>query len=279
VSRSTKKSRSTLKTLQQSTLRKRMKANETITAAWQQIPHPIATRMSACHHDVIVVDAEHGGFDIELIAVIVETASNNGAETLVRVPLEDVGQQPFARRCLDAGVAGILFPNVKSPKDARDRVRVCYYPTKKTPWGTRGFGFGGCNNDGDAFADYAEIANKRVVAGVQLENKDAFKKKTLKAILSTPGLIFSQDGPYDHSGSYLVPGETSDKRVVADLKRYRKACKKHGVVAGKHVVWPTEDNIEQAVSDGYGFMALGIDGVHVMDGSKAALDIVRKATS
>ena len=75
---------------------------------------------------------------------------------------------------------------------------------------------------GAAFRDYAAIANSKIVIGVQLEHHRAFEPATLAAILSVPGLCFTQDGPYDHSGSHLVPGETSDPRVMAELKRYRE---------------------------------------------------------
>lgn len=74
---------------------------------------------------------------------------------------------------------------------------------------------------GRAFAEYAVLANDRIVAGVQLEHYSAFEPDTLADILAVPGLCFTQDGPYDHSGSHLVPGQTSDPRVVAELARYR----------------------------------------------------------
>lgn len=271
-------SKGTFALIDRSDLRTRMKSGKLVTAGWSQTADALALRPMAAAHDTVVLDAEHGAFDLRTIALSVEVAANNGCACIVRVPLEDGGDQNYARRCLDAGVLGILFPNVRSAGDALARISTCYYPTEATPWGRRGFGFGGCNQDGSLFGDYAKIANDRVVIGVQLENKDAFVDATMNAILATSGLVFTQDGPYDHSGSYLVPGQTTDPRVVDDLARYRTACKKHGVVAGKHVVWPTEANIRTALTDGYGFVALGTDMQHIAGGSKAVLDIVDAAT-
>ncbi len=263
--------------IHRSRLREQMLAKTLVTAGWLQAADPLAVRPNANAHKRLVLDAEHGAWDLKALALAVEVAANNGCETLVRVPLETGGNQNYARRAADAGVLGILFPNVKDAKDAAERVSSCYYPTPETPWGTRGFGFGGCNQDGTKFADYAAIANRKIVVGVQLENFAAFEEATMAAILQTPGLVFTQDGPYDHSGSYCVPGQTNDPRVVEDLRRYREACKKYGIVSGKHVVWPTADNIRTAITDGYNFIALGTDMQHMAGGSAAVEKIVAEA--
>ena len=183
-----------------------------------------------------------------------------------------------------AGAIGILFPNVTSRAQAEDCIRNCYYPcaadvegSSGRVSGTRGFGYGGCNLDGLEFAEYAKEANDRIVVGVQLENRKAFEDANLADILSTPGLCFTQDGPYDHSGSYLCPGDTSDSRVLADLDKYRTACGAAGVVAGKHVVQPTIEAISEAVASGYRFVALGTDMLSLYHGQQAALKIARQS--
>ena len=142
--------------------------------------------------------------------------------------------------------------------------------------GTRGFGYGGCNLDGMKFSEYAAVANERIVVGIQLENRKAFEDDNLGGVLSTPGLCFTQDGPYDHSGSYLRPGNTSDPRVLADLSRYRKACDALGVAAGKHVVRPSQEAISSAVAQGC-FIAIGTDMLSLYHGQQSAVDIARQS--
>ena len=260
-----------------STLRKRMNAGELVSLGWLQSGDWKAARALAEHHDAVVIDMEHGAFDVENVALAVEVLGGNGSEAIVRLPFDADNRKAISRRILDAGAIGILFPNVQTRKEAEELVLNCYYPAKSGISGTRGFGFGGCNADGSAFAQYAEIANSKIVVGVQLENYRAFKSDVLEDILKTPGLVFTQDGPYDHSGSYEIPGETTDARVVEDLRRYREACKKHGIVAGKHVVWPTEENIRAAITDGYTYIALGTDLQHIRLGAKQAMQIVASA--
>ena len=45
---------------------------------------------------------------------------------------------------------GILFPNVTSAAEAEEYIRNCYYPSATGTSGTRGYGYGGCNQDGTA---------------------------------------------------------------------------------------------------------------------------------
>jgi 2-keto-3-deoxy-L-rhamnonate aldolase RhmA len=241
-----------------------------IVAGWLQSGDWKTARALASQHSLVVIDAEHGAISLDQLACCIEVMAGNGCLAIVRVPLDSDRRKSFARRCLDAGAVGILFPNVQSAAEAEEAVRNCYYPSSEGVSGTRGFGYGGCNEDGAKFAEYAAVANRRVCIGVQLENRAAFVPETLAAILAVPGLTFTQDGPYDHSGSHLVPGKTNDARVVAELAMYREGCRTARVVAGKHVVVPTEQNIQRAVKDGYGFVALGTDMLHVQHGAKSA---------
>ena len=267
---------STLNLIQNSDIRDKMKRGELVTAGWTQANSPLVIAALA-EHKVIVIDAEHAGTEVSDVVALVTAATANGALCLVRVPQEDGPRQPYARRCLDAGVIGVLFPDVRTKAQAVERISVCYYPSEETPWGTRGTGFGQSNQFGSDMPGYTSIWNQKVIAGVQLEHKVAFEDPTLDDILATPGLIFTQDGPYDHSASYLVSGKTGDPRVVADLTKYRAACKRHGIVAGKHNVWPDEANIKATVADGYGFLALGTDLQLVVAGARRLEELVRKS--
>ncbi len=277
-----------------STLRARMQdGSSVVVAGWLQSGDWRTARALGAVHEVVVIDAEHGAVDMDQIALCVEVLAANSCLAIVRVPFDDDARKAFARRCLDAGAIGILFPNVQSQEEAARNVRNCYYPCAHGGdgdgdgdggggvSGTRGFGFGGCNLDGEKFKSYTRVANDRIVVGVQLENRRAFEDGTLDSILQdTPGLVFTQDGPFDHSGSYLVPGQTSDPRVVADLAKYRAACRATGIVAGKHVVHPTEETIMDSVArDGYRFIALGTDMLHLHNGCARVLAIAEKGAA
>eukprot|EP00501_MAST-03F_sp_TOSAG23-6_P001593 GSMAST32.ASY1.ANO1.1659.1 assembled CDS len=201
------------------------KNTQPITAGWLQSGDWKTARALASAHKFVVIDAEHGSMSLDAVALCIEVMAGNGCLSLVRVPFDSDTRKCYARRCLDAGAIGILFPNISTVEQARAAISNCYYPSKQGISGSRGFGYGGCNQDGAKFSEYANVANSKICIGVQLENKAAFEPETLEGIMALPGLVFTQDGPYDHSGSYHCPGNTSDERVVSDLIRYRKASK------------------------------------------------------
>lgn len=128
-----------------STLRERFAAGELVTAGWLQSGEWKTARALAAHHEVVVIDAEHGAIDLDDVALCVEVMAGNGCLSIVRVPLDDDGRKAYARRCLDAGAIGILFPNVRSREQAEAHIRNCYYPEEGSDVdGTRGFGYGVC---------------------------------------------------------------------------------------------------------------------------------------
>ena len=98
--------------------------------------------------------------DLDDVALCIEVMAAQGCLSIVRVPLDADSRKAFARRCLDAGAVGILFPNIRNAEEAREAITNCYYPNESFP-GTRGYGYGGCNGDGARFAEYAAFANER----------------------------------------------------------------------------------------------------------------------
>jgi len=247
-----------------------------VFAGWLQSGDWRTARALSAHHSLVVIDAEHGGISLDQIACCIEVMGGNDCLSFVRVPFDSDDRKSFARRCLDAGAVGILFPNVQSLAEAKTAVMNCYYPSDEYPEGGRGFGYGGCNIDGLGFGEYAKTANDIVCIGVQLENRHAFNPRSnCSEIMTCPGLVFTQDGPYDHSGSYLCSGNTCDPRVVSDLEEYRRIAADHGVASGKHVVVVTDKAIQENVANGYKFIALGTDMMHVMSGAERVLKIAR----
>jgi hypothetical protein len=57
---------------------------------------------------------------------------------------------------------------------------------------------------------------------------------------------------------------------------YREICNEAKVVAGKHVVSPTVKNITSALNDGYRFIALGTDLLHLINGSINCMNIIQE---
>ena len=107
-----------------------------------------------------------------------------------------------------------------------------------------------------------------------IETKAAVEN--IDEILSVDGVDGVFIGPYDLSGSYGIPGQTGHKTVKDAMQTVLTACKRYKKAAGQHIVTPTQENVSEAVSSGFTFLALGMDTVFVSEGAKAALNMAEQ---
>ena len=96
------------------------------------------------------------------------------------------------------------------------------------------------------------------------------------AILEVEGVDGVFIGPYDISGSYGVTGDMEAPVVREACAMVVAACRAAGKSAGLHVVSPDKARIQQAISDGFTFIALGVDTVFLRNASDEALRIARE---
>ena len=81
--------------------------------------------------DFVIIDNEHGPFNIETIADLSRTAKYVGLTPVVRVP--DLAY-PYLAQALDSGAQGIMLPRVTNVEQIREAVQIMKYP----PQGRRG---------------------------------------------------------------------------------------------------------------------------------------------
>ena len=235
---------------------------------WIQINHPVVAEiLGNCDYDWIAVDCEHTDIDVEGFARIAGGLYGRGPEPFVRVRENDT---LAIRQVLDAGAHGIIVPLVGSAVEAKNAVASAKFP----PEGIRGFSFCRGNNYGLNFDEYASHANQDIAIVVMIESKEAIDN--IDEILKVDGIDGVFIGLYDLSGSYGIPGKTSDVLVQAGCKKVLNACAKAGKSAGLHVVIPTAENIERALQDGFTFIAVGADIVYLNLASRNALEEVKK---
>jgi len=235
---------------------------------WIQINHSaVAEILGNCDYDWIAADCEHTDIDVEGFTRIARGLYGRGPEPFVRVRENDT---LAIRQVLDAGARGIIVPLIWSAIEAKRAVASAKFP----PEGIRGFSFCRGNNYGLDFDEYARQANQDIAVVVMIESKEAIDN--IEEILTVDGVDGVFIGPYDLSGSYGIPGKTSDALVQAGCKKVLDACGKAGKSAGLHVVIPTVENIERALQDGFTFIAVGADIVYLNLASRNALEKVKK---
>lgn len=246
-------------------IKQKIQNSEPAIGSWCQIGHPAnAEILAEAGFGWIAADCEHGEVDESDIANFCRSVKRCGSVPLVRVRENSLMS---IRRALDLGADGIIVPLVNNADDAKSAVDAARYP----PAGRRGFAFHNANNWGVLFDEYVEVANNEVIVIAMVESKEAVEN--IDAILSVDGIDGVFIGPYDMSGSFGIPGETSNEIVKEACHKVARACTDHNKAAGQHIVLPTKENVKMAIKDGFTFLALGMDTVFLSDGAMKAMEM------
>lgn len=237
-------------------LKESLKKGDVSLGAWIQIPNSsvveIIARNSNGKLDWMCVDMEHGSIGIESMTSLIRTIEGCGITPFVRIPKNDY---IWIHRALDAGAKGLIIPMVKNDTEASEAVSEAMYP----PFGKRSFGYSRANLFGADFDEYIKNTNEEISIIIQIEHIDAIH--SLDFILEVQGIDGTFIGPYDLSGSLGIPGDFEDDEYRRILQVYSDKSKEHMVPSGMHVVRPTKNGIQKAVSEGYSIIAVGTDAV------------------
>lgn len=232
---------------------------------WMQIGHPaVAEILSECGFEWIVADCEHSEIMIDGVASLARAMYGRNSLPMVRVQENDT---LAIRQVLDAGVKGVFVPLINTAEEARKTVAATRYP----PEGIRGFAYYRANDYGLNFNDYAETANEETLVVVMIETKQAVEN--IEEIVAVSGIDGVLIGPYDLSGSYGIPGQVDNSIIREAGKKVVKACIESGTAAGIHIVAPDKNKIEDALSDGFRLIALGMDNVFMMNQARENFEI------
>lgn len=250
-----------------SRLKERLKSGNVSVGSWCQVGHPAnAEILARAGFEWLVADCEHGEFENSEIGNFCRAALHKNCIPLVRVK-ENATLE--IRRALDLGAMGVIVPLVNNADDAKKAVAAAKYP----PVGVRGFAFQRANDWGVDFDEYARLANDEIVVIVMIESREAVEN--IDSILAVDGVDGVLIGPYDMSGSFGIIGQTGAKVILEACAKVSEACKRAGKTAGLHIVLPTAEIVENAVNDGFTFLALGVDTVFLANGAAKAMEMIK----
>jgi 4-hydroxy-2-oxoheptanedioate aldolase len=208
----------------------------------------------------LTVDMEHSPIDWEVASSCFAAIADAGGIPLARVPFNSLEN---AKRCLDAGAYGIVFPMCNTVAEAEQAVAICKYP----PTGVRSVG-GGLHalNFGCSPGEYYARANDEILVIVQAEHVDAVDNAD--KIFAVPGIDAMFIGPNDLlSSMHKTPAmETDDPQFVAALKHLRETAVYHGIAPGLHVA-----DAETAVrrqAEGWKFIAIASELAFMVQGAQ-----------
>ena len=151
-------------------LARRLRAGETVFGAWCMLGSPIVAETIAREgFPAVVLDAQHGLWDVASLTNGVGALHHAGSAPVVRVPLNDFA---LASRALDIGAEAIIAPMINSPADALRLASAAKYP----PLGERSWGplrAMALQSPRTAPVDYMREANDGTLAFAMVETATA----------------------------------------------------------------------------------------------------------
>src|SRR5947209_15246768 len=118
----------------ESPVKKRLRDGEPVFAVTITTANvDVAAHAASMGFDFLWIETEHSPITLETLRNMVLATRGMKALPFARVPVNELW---MAKRVLDAGVCGVIFPFTRTPQLARQAVAACRYP----PVGLRGSG-------------------------------------------------------------------------------------------------------------------------------------------
>jgi len=211
----------------------------TVTAANADV----AATLAGAGFDFLWIEMEHSPLTLETVRSMILATRGLKAMPFTRVP---VNEPWLAKRVLDIGSLGVVFPFTSTRELAEQAVKSCKYP----PLGIRGSGPAmAAARWGMSGPDYAKFANENVLVVVIIEQKQAIDN--IEEIASVPGVDVMFIGVNDLSFSLGVGGKTTDPIVEEAVNKVLAAGKKHNIPIGYPAGNPAE--INKRIAQGFRF--------------------------
>ena len=174
--------------------------------------------------DFLWMEMEHSPVSLETLRATVLAARSSPAMVFARVPVIELWT---AKRVLDQGVSGVIFPFASTPELAKTAVSACKYP----PLGRRGSGAGLATASWPDKKNYYDSADAEVMVITVIEEARAVEN--IDEIAATPGVDVLFIGTSDLSFSLGLRGRQDEPRLHEAIAKVVEAGKKHGKFLGR----------------------------------------------
>src|SRR3984885_8008644 len=203
----------------------RVQAGEDVIGAIMPTPSiESAALIATLGFDFLGVEMEHSPVTLETLRAIVLVTRGLPATVFARVPVIELWT---AKRVLDQGVTGVIFPFTSSIEHARKAAQACRYP----PLGLRGSGAGLATTSWPDKSDYYDSADKNIVTITMIEEACAVER--IDEIAATPNVDVLFIGTSDLSFSLGLRGRQNEPEVEQAIGKIVAAAKKHGKYLGR----------------------------------------------
>jgi len=232
---------------------KKLRAGEVVSCFNVHLDAQVSDIAGRYGFDCLWIDREHLAQDWSTLQAHIWAAKSHDMDVMVRVPR---GSYSDYIKPLEMDAAGIMVPHIMSLEDAKKVVWMTrFHPIGRRP-------LDGGNADGNYatmdYTDYVRQANEQRFVVVQIEDFESLEE--LEAIAALDGIDMLFFGPADFSQSIGAPGEWNHPKVIDARKRVAEATAKYGKYAG---IPASIENMDEMISLGYNFLAVGADVVGV----------------
>lgn len=228
----------------------------TITAASPEI----AAQSASMGFDFLWIEMEHSPITLETARNMILATRGLKAIPFIRVPVNELWT---AKRALDSGALGVVFPFTSTPELARQAVASAKYP----PHGRRGSGPALATFRWPAPEGYADFADKNAMVIVIVEEASAVDK--IEEIAATPGIDVLFVGANDLSYSLGLRGNQDHPKHREALRKIIDAAKKHNLPVGRPVANAAQ--IQEGIKQGFTFFQGPSDMVLLRTGAENLL--------
>jgi 2-keto-3-deoxy-L-rhamnonate aldolase RhmA len=208
----------------------------------------VATQAAAMGFDFLWLEMEHTPVSLETVRNVVLATRGLPAVPIARPPVNELW---MAKRVLDCGVLGVIFPFTSTPELARQAAAACRYP----PRGSRGSGADLASFRWPAPGGYYDFADENVLVVAVVENTMGLSH--IDEIAAVPGIDVLFIGTSDLSFSLGLRGKQEHPKLEAAIARIIAAGKKNGKFLGRPGLRP--DQIKRYQKQGFQFFMAGTD--------------------
>jgi 2-keto-3-deoxy-L-rhamnonate aldolase RhmA len=207
-------------------VKKLLREGQLVVGATITVPSvETAAQLANSGFDFLWIEMEHSPISLETARNMILATRGLKAVPLIRVPVNEIWT---AKRALDAGALGVIFPFTSTPELARQAVAACKY----SPVGRRGFGPGLAGFRWPAPEEgYPSFANRNVLVIILVEDREGVEN--VEEIAATPGIDAIYIGVNDLSYSLGRGGQFDDPLVRDAIAKIVAAAKKNGVPVGR----------------------------------------------
>ena len=227
----------------------------------------IARLLAGCGYDFLLVDCEHGYFDMTQVANLIAVA--RGAEIPVIVRVTQPSRTSITKY-LDMGAQGILLSDVASRADAERLAALCRY----APEGDRGVSTFRAHTD-YSIGNVSELmrsANEQVIVICQIESPGTVSR--IDEITAIPGVDGVLVGPNDLSQHMGIFGQYEHPAMTDALQRVADSARAYGKWSG--VITANGKLLSTCRSMGMTCFSVGSELNAIHNGAVQQLDCTRK---